>query len=772
MQLESGSFLQNKKYRILRTLGQGGFGITYEAEQVALQRRVAIKEFFMKEYCDRDSTTSLVTLGTSGGSKEIVERFRSKFVREAQMIASFDNPHIIKIYDIFEENGTAYYVMAFLDGGSLSDLVNKNGPLPEDQAVKFIEQAGDALDYIHKQNVLHLDVKPSNILLNGVGEAVLIDFGISKHYDAEGGQTSTTPAGISKGYAPMEQYQQGNIAKFSPATDIYSLGATLYFLLNGQTPPEAAEVYEDGLPEIKNTVSNDVKEAIRKAMAPKRKDRPQDIGSFLALLSPTLGDGGNLNNDPNPVEETKISSSNECTVVLPNPAKEPAAVTPKQSTIPRPNEVAIQSTAGSKKNGSKAALYSVLGILALAAVLWLFLRNPYSTEAERTYRKDAERGNVEAQYNLAVCFEEGRGVDQDYAQAAQWYAKAAQQGASQAQVQLGLLIAEGKGVKQDLTAACDLFLKAAEQGNINGQELIGGYYLSGEGVKQDWSEAKRWLSLAAERNRPVAQFKLGYLFYMGGNGITQDYKQAFKWFKSSAELGLDIAQFYFGNCYYFGYGTKKDYKTSVEWWEKAANQGYNAAQYNLGVCYENGDGVKKNLTEARKWYQKAAEGGFDEAKSALARIGASTAKKTSETRFDSNQTGTTSNETNTSSANSQQSSEDHVTTNTNEEIPYALVDTKPSFQGGDANTFSAWVSSHLSYPAVARENGVSGRVMVQFTVSTDGSITDVTVIRGVDPSLDQEALRVIRSSPKWTPGEHEGRKVNVTYQFPVIFQLK
>ena len=280
MTLLTGSTLQGGKYIIVQTLGLGGFGITYEAEQVALHRRVAIKEFFMKEYCDRDSTTSHVTLGTSEGSKELVEKFRMKFIREAQMIAGLDNPHIIKIHDIFEENGTAYYVMPFLDGGSLADKVKENGPLSEQEAIGYIKQIGNALDYLHKQNILHLDVKPSNVLLNSAGEAVLIDFGISKHYDEAGSQTSTTPVGISKGFAPMEQYQQGNMSKFSPATDIYSLGATLYFLLTGQAPPEAAEVNEDGIPEIPH-ISTATNKAIEQAMSPKRKDRPQSIQEYF-----------------------------------------------------------------------------------------------------------------------------------------------------------------------------------------------------------------------------------------------------------------------------------------------------------------------------------------------------------------------------------------------------------------------------------------------------------------------------------------------------------
>ena len=107
-----------------------------------------------------------------------------------------------------------------------------------------------------------------------------------------------------------------------------------------------------------------------------------------------------------------------------------------------------------------------------------------------------------------------------------------------------------------------------------------------------------------------------------------------------------------------------------------------------------------------------------------------------------------------------------------ETIPFQLVEEKPKFQGGDANDFSKWVNQRLVYPEVAKENGVQGRVMLQFTVKTDGSVSDVKVLRGVDPALDKEAVRVVSMSPKWTPGKQRDRKVKVTYTFPVIFQLR
>lgn len=287
MQLKPDTLLQGGKYKITRTLGQGGFGITYEAEQVLLQRRVAVKEFFMKDCCERGEDTCRVTVGT-GSQRTLVEKFRGKFIKEAQMIAGMDHPHIVRVLDVFEENGTAYYVMDYLSGGSLADKVKTNGPLSTVKAEDYIRQVAGALAYIHSQNTVHLDVKPSNILLNAKDEAVLIDFGISKHYDDSGEQTSSTPVGISKGYAPLEQGRDGDVSQFGPSTDIYALGATLYYLITGIVPPEASIVNEDGLKRM--GVSDRIWYVIEKSMQPRRKDRPQNISEFLSLLDNNVDD--------------------------------------------------------------------------------------------------------------------------------------------------------------------------------------------------------------------------------------------------------------------------------------------------------------------------------------------------------------------------------------------------------------------------------------------------------------------------------------------------
>ena len=283
MELRQGATLQGGKYTIERMLGQGGFGITYLGIQTGLGRRVAIKEFFMKEHCNRDASTSRVSVGSSG-ARQMVDAYRQKFIKEARTLAEMDNRHIVRVYDVFEENATAYYVMEHISGGSLKDLVERHGSLSEPEALGYIRQLAEALAYIHGRHVMHLDVKPGNIMLRPDGEVVLIDFGIAKHYGADNHETSGTPVGKSAGYAPMEQYQEGGVREFSPATDIYSMGATLYFLFTTAAPPEAHVVYENGLPPLPRFVSPAVCRAIEQAMQPSRKKRLQSVPEFLALL--------------------------------------------------------------------------------------------------------------------------------------------------------------------------------------------------------------------------------------------------------------------------------------------------------------------------------------------------------------------------------------------------------------------------------------------------------------------------------------------------------
>ena len=288
--LRSNSTLQGGKYRIIKKLGQGGFGISYLAENTMLEGKVAIKEFFFKEYCERNELTCHVTVPTSN-NRDTVQRFKQKFIKEAKTIFRLNHPNIVRILDVFEENDTAYYVMEYIEGESLSDMVTRRGAIPFAEAIGYVKAAAEALMYIHSKKINHLDIKPGNLMKrNDDGEIVLIDFGVAKQYDLATSQgTTTTPVGISCGYSPTEQYRKNGVQTFSPQSDVYSLAATLFKLLTGNTPPEAMEIQDEGLPVAElqaKHIPSTVISAIAMAMKG-RHERTQSVELFIANLQKT-----------------------------------------------------------------------------------------------------------------------------------------------------------------------------------------------------------------------------------------------------------------------------------------------------------------------------------------------------------------------------------------------------------------------------------------------------------------------------------------------------
>ena len=281
--LKNGTLLQNGKYKIIRYISQGGFGCTYEAVHTVFNERVAIKELFVKEYCNRDNETGMISVGVSS-KQDMIERLHRKFIDEARAQRRMHHPNIVRVIDVFEENSTAYYVMDFIEGKSLEKmLVDRRGPLPESEAVGYIRMVADALAYVHSGRRLHLDVKPDNIMIDRNGKAVLIDFGASKQYD-EQGKNESTLTGFTRGYAPIEQIG-GHLSVFSPATDIFSLGSTLYRLLTGETPADSiSRVNGMKLKPLPANVSGPTRRAVEKSMSVMLADRPQSISEFLDLL--------------------------------------------------------------------------------------------------------------------------------------------------------------------------------------------------------------------------------------------------------------------------------------------------------------------------------------------------------------------------------------------------------------------------------------------------------------------------------------------------------
>ncbi len=286
MHLSNDTLLQGGKYKIIRFIAAGGFGCTYEAMHVMLNKRVAIKEFFVKDFCNRDEQSGHISIGTNS-KRDLVAKLKRKFLDEARAVSAMSHPGIVHVSDVFEENGTAYFVMDFIKGRSLAEIVKAEGPMSEPRALGYIRQVCAALHYVHSQNRLHLDIKPQNIMVDGADRAILIDFGASKQYDEESGENTSSLLGLTPGYAPPEQSSQ-DLQHFYPATDIYALGATLYNILTGSTPPDSARrISGDDVQPLPPYVSASTRTAVDAALELNKKKRPQSVAAFAALLDNT-----------------------------------------------------------------------------------------------------------------------------------------------------------------------------------------------------------------------------------------------------------------------------------------------------------------------------------------------------------------------------------------------------------------------------------------------------------------------------------------------------
>lgn len=283
--LPEGTLLYNGKYKVLECLGNGGFGKTYKAMGYfkiggkTIKSEVAIKEFFMSSIQKRDVETLKVV--TPLEKLDEVSSSRKKFMVEAEKIKQYsDHPHIVDVYDVFDENETCYYTMEYIEGGSLMDYVEQTETctLQEEEALKIIREVASALSAMHRHRMNHLDVKPENILMSEEGKAVLIDFGAAHKFSIDD-EASSILAITSGGFSPIEI---GQIKNFSPSTDIYSLGATLYWLLTGEEPPREGLSERDEKPEC---ISDKVWKVLSLSLQTFRENRPQSIEEFLALLN-------------------------------------------------------------------------------------------------------------------------------------------------------------------------------------------------------------------------------------------------------------------------------------------------------------------------------------------------------------------------------------------------------------------------------------------------------------------------------------------------------
>ena len=278
-------------YRIDSYLSSGGFGNTYVATHINFNEKYAIKEFFMKGVNERDGNNTTVSVSNNEKVTEFNEQLE-KFKKEARRLRKLNNDHIVRVYDLFDENGTAYYVMDYINGENLKEKLKRTGqPISEAEATVVLEQVLDALQEVHSQGIWHLDLKPANVMVDQEGTVKLIDFGASKQFNSKtGGALSTSSVTYTNGFAHIEQMEK-SYEKLGPWTDFYALGATIYNVLSNQRPPMPSDINDDRTPDkhlslpLPFNTSERMRELLLWLMKTNRKERPASVKEITDFMS-------------------------------------------------------------------------------------------------------------------------------------------------------------------------------------------------------------------------------------------------------------------------------------------------------------------------------------------------------------------------------------------------------------------------------------------------------------------------------------------------------
>ena len=382
-----------RKYIIREVLGAGGFGITYYATYssmvngVPVKVQVALKEFFVNADCMREGQQ--VTCSKTSAIR--VDGARQDFINEARRLRKIglDHDNIVKVDEVFEANGTAYYMMEYIEGKSLRDFVQARGRLSESDTVALMHPNIDAVAFLHSMKVNHLDIKPGNIMLattdDGSIRPVLIDFGLSRHYGEDGVLTSSVYGqGYSDGFAPAEQYT--GITQFSPQADVYALAATILYCLSGRIPPKATDLNDDIIDSLlPRETSRYMRRMLHDALAIRKDDRMKTPEEMLKALGlPRLNNrkgstvllNGNNGNSEKPTQ--RMASDNP-----PNPSGNPG------------------NSDGSEKKPrkSRAWLWGLIGGLVAAAIAagtyFYFVGSGSSSESSGDRKSDKTEDTVE-----------------------------------------------------------------------------------------------------------------------------------------------------------------------------------------------------------------------------------------------------------------------------------------------------------------------------------------------------------------------------------------
>jgi TPR repeat protein/predicted Ser/Thr protein kinase len=595
--LPAGTRLE--EFVIESILGSGGFGVTYLARDTSLGRQVVIKENLPAQFFFRDTQSQTVMPRHTTG--EDAENFRwslENFSKEAAMLASLDHPGIVKVLRSFQGFGTAYFVMPFVEGMTLDELMRlrqRDGQsFTEEELRGLLDRMLSALGYLHERGIYHRDIKPGNILITNEGRPVLIDFGSARQRLSERSMTVVESAG----YTPFEQLQsRGNVG---PWSDLYALGGTLVKALTGEAPPKAMDrMRKDPYQplaervELRSQFTWEFLHGIDKALAVDEENRWQSAVEWLATVVAT------------PVAVT--------------PAPVPKIPNPKVIETPAPEYSQVPEVTRAPRDHGVLITVVMLALALVGGAGWWFgIEEPKRAETARVARAkaDTEQRQREEDEDARIA-EEARMKKEAYDAAEKDRARLAKEKADAdekqrqmaAQAEATRLAAENKPAEQNLDQLVNYYV------DIGFSPIEAKQFIDRMGDKMKYDAPKAMRLLAA--------------LYEGREMF--DVKECMYWHHKAAEAGSADAMWRLHTILHPGFAfaykgyPKGDAKTSFEWARKAAEHG-NAKGMNAmgsycwyGVRDNEGPGMVRepNKKEAVLWWKRAADAGSDAAKKSL-----------------------------------------------------------------------------------------------------------------------------------------------------------
>ena len=482
------------KYVLGRILGQGGFGMTYIGWDEALNIRICVKEYFPEGVSLRNGQRDTCVYWNDNGNINIKSGLNA-FIQEAHKTAKLRDLHsIVKVWDVFGENHTAYIIMDYIEGVTVKKYLLQVGKnWSEEECVRYLAPVMRDLAEVHKRKIIHRDISPDNLMRRPDGSLVLLDLGAA--LDLNQGTTRSEYAVAKKGFSPIEQYTQRT--RIGPWTDVYAMCATIVYCVTGKSLPAPLERYNGHEIDL-NGFSSNFAQVLTHGLVIEPDKRIQSMEALLAALEEALKKPEPRIAKRRPLMAGILTMSISVLLVLAVLGITRKAAAP-ESLLETSAETVFPSPTAKEPLQAEAEAEALSEEDAAA----MYRRGRESedagnySEAVRDYQIAAQAGNNDAQFRMGYLFFHGLGVEQNFTTAREYYEAAAEQGNSSAMLELGLLYYSGTGGEErDYEKALTYFQRAAELGSSDAMLNIGNMYYYGHGVSVDEQRASLWWNKA------------------------------------------------------------------------------------------------------------------------------------------------------------------------------------------------------------------------------------------------------------------------------------